>query len=82
MSEEEHQNFDTEQYNDLVRTIHTLFSSVEGKRALDGLEQRFLHSYFDARCPGEKALYQQGQASVIYDIKSMIRQFENNPNLS
>lgn len=59
------------------RLVHSTFcrdkSSME---ALEFLEQMFQNGTFDQSKPEARALYQQGQASVIYEIKDMIRKVE------
>nr|DAW95184.1 MAG TPA: hypothetical protein [Bacteriophage sp.] len=65
-----------EGYREIARALRDVFKSEQGCRALEGLYQLFCHSYFDPSCPKERALYQQGQASVIYEIKDMINKIE------
>ena len=59
------------------RLIHSIFCRDKSSRdALEFLEQMFLNGLFDQSNPEAKALYQQGQASVICEIKDMIRKVE------
>ena len=59
------------------RLIHSTFCrDKSSKDALEFLEQMFLNGIFDQSKPEARALYQQGQASVICEIKDMIRKVE------
>ena len=66
-------------YANGARSVHAVFTaSVIGKEALDFLESLFLSGGFDPNKPSERALFHQGQASVIAEIKAMIRNVDNN----
>ena len=65
-----------ESYKEIARNLYGVFSTEVGKKAMHGLEQLFTCGYFDANKPSERALYQQGQSSVIYEIKDMIYKTE------
>lgn len=65
-----------ERYKEIARNLHKIFSTKDGEKAMAGLEQLFTCGYFDSNHPNERALYQQGQTSVIYEIKDMIFKVE------
>ncbi len=65
------------EYINGARLIHSTFYRDKSSRdALEFLDQMFQNGIFDQSNPEARALYQQGQASVIYEIKDMIRKVE------
>jgi hypothetical protein len=57
--------------------VHAIFNaSSAGEEALALLEELFCSAFFDPQTPRDRALYQQGQASVISEIKQMIKNVE------
>ena len=59
-------------YRDGSYLIHGTFSTPQGMKALNFLESLFLPAHFDPNNPRDRALYQQGQANVIFEIKDMM----------
>lgn len=77
MNIEDQENVAKNRYVSGAIAVNAIFSATEtGKSALDFLDELFCTSYFDTENAESKALYQQGQASVMYEIKSMIRNVE------
>jgi hypothetical protein len=68
-------NIDDDNYEaNTARAIHAVFSASQlGKQALESLEEHFCYTSLDDMNPSESALYRQGQASVIYQIRQWIR---------
>lgn len=63
-------------YKKIARDVHALFKTELGEKVLNSFYQLFCHGYFDINHPSERALQQQGQASVVYEIKEMIRKID------
>lgn len=61
-----------ERYNENLRCVRNLFSTEEGKRALDFLRHRWTVVIFDSNHPSERALYQQGKIDALNDIETII----------
>ena len=70
--ESEKQKLFKEMYNERLRGVRNLFSTDEGKRALDFLRSRWTKTVFDQNHPSERALYQQGKIDALNDIISII----------
>lgn len=68
----EHENLVNDMYKDGSFIIHGIFIGQQGEKALRFLEDLFCSAHFDHNCPRDRALYQQGQANTIYEIKDMI----------
>ena len=74
----EQEDISNEIYKNGCRKLHSLFSTPQGKETLEFLESLFKSAYFDPSNPRDKALYQQGQASVMHEIKDAIYKVNNN----
>lgn len=61
-----------EEFCSMAKLLRSLFSSVEGQKVFDFLKRRYCDSFFDTNHPSERALFQQGQVSVINDIQTII----------
>ena len=60
-----------------MKAVRALFSTEEGKRALEFLRKRNTQTSFDATNPSERALYQQGKIDAINDIQNIIDDVNN-----
>ena len=65
-----------DRYVEGSKCIHSIFSSEAGKRSLVFLEELFLSGGYDRENPSHRALYNQGQSSVLHEIKDMIRKID------
>lgn len=70
--ESEQEKIFKERYNESLRGVRNLFSTEEGKRALDFLRHRWTVVIFDSNHPSERALYQQGKIDALNDIEKII----------
>ena len=61
-----------EEFWSMARHTRDLFMTENGKVVLDFLKKRYYDSFFDSNHPGERALDQQGQISVISDMQTII----------
>lgn len=74
----EQEDLSNEIYKNGCRRLHSTFSTPQGKEALAFLESLFGAAYFDPNNPRDKALFTQGQASVMHEIKDSIYKVDNN----
>ena len=61
-----------EEFFAMAKQVRDMFSTEDGKAILCFLRKRYCDSFFDQNHPSERALYQQGQVSVINDIQAII----------